>query len=169
MAGLCRAAAGRARHRHHEAEARDGKFLLSGLRDPLAVDPLALLARGGDRPGACRRRMSSLIRRSTRNSCSKRLQASLNPPPSVTLAVEGDRIVAQGSAPSPGSRGARTGRHACCRQGRRSSTVGACATSARGRSANCAMRSRRADPFRQQRDRCRQPGRTKSSISWQPS
>jgi hypothetical protein len=30
----------------------------------------------------------------------KRLQASLDPPTSVTLAVEGDHIVAQGSAPS---------------------------------------------------------------------
>src|SRR6476661_7069406 len=31
----------------------------------------------------------------------ERLQASLNPPPGVTLTVEGDRIVAQGSASSP--------------------------------------------------------------------
>jgi outer membrane protein OmpA-like peptidoglycan-associated protein len=30
----------------------------------------------------------------------KRLQASLDPPPSVTLAIEGSQIVAQGSAPS---------------------------------------------------------------------
>jgi OOP family OmpA-OmpF porin len=31
----------------------------------------------------------------------KRLQASLNPPPGVTFAIDGDRIVAKGSASSP--------------------------------------------------------------------
>ena len=36
------------------SEARDDKFLLSGLRDPLAVDPLAAPGRGGNRSGAGR-------------------------------------------------------------------------------------------------------------------
>ena len=31
----------------------------------------------------------------------KRLKASLDPPPSVTLSIAGDRIVARGSAPRP--------------------------------------------------------------------
>ena len=83
-----------------EAGKRDGKFVVSGLRDPLAADPLALLARGGDRSGAGRGAFRSLsVARSA--MVLKRLDVSLDPPSSVTLEIAGNRIVARGSAPRP--------------------------------------------------------------------
>ncbi len=82
------------------SEARDGKFLLSGLRDPLAVDPLKLLSEAGIDPARVEAHFEPYEALDPQFVL-KRLQASLNPPPGVTLAVDGDRIVAQGSAPSP--------------------------------------------------------------------
>ena len=82
------------------AEARDGKFFLSGLRDPLAVDPLKLLTEAGIDPARVEAHFEPYEGLDPQFVL-KRLQASLNPPPGVTLAVDGDRIVAQGSAPSP--------------------------------------------------------------------
>ena len=83
-----------------QAEARDGKFLLSGLRDPLAVDPLAFLAEAGIDPARVVAHFDP-YQALDPQFVLERLQASLNPPPGVTLAVEGNRIVAQGSASSP--------------------------------------------------------------------
>jgi outer membrane protein OmpA-like peptidoglycan-associated protein len=83
-----------------QAEARDGKFLLSGLRDPLAVDPLAFLAEAGIDPAQVVAHFDP-YQALDPQFVLERLQASLNPPPGVTLAVEGNRIVAQGSASSP--------------------------------------------------------------------
>jgi outer membrane protein OmpA-like peptidoglycan-associated protein len=83
-----------------QAEMRDGKFVLSGLRDPLAIDPLTLLGAAGIDPArvtASFEPYQGLDPQFVR----ARLEASLNPPPGVTLSVDGDRIVAQGSAPSP--------------------------------------------------------------------
>ena len=37
-----------------QSEARDDKFIVSGLRDPLAIDPLKLLGEAGIDPGAGR-------------------------------------------------------------------------------------------------------------------
>jgi len=82
------------------AEARDGKFFLSGLRDPLAVDPRTLLGESGIDPARVEMHFEPYEGLDPQFVL-KRLQASLNPPPGVTLAVDGDRIVAQGSAPSP--------------------------------------------------------------------
>ena len=82
------------------SEARDGKFLLSGLRDPLAIDPLALLSEAGIDPARVEAHFDPYEALDPQFVL-ERLQASLNPPPGVTLAVDGDRIVAQGSAPSP--------------------------------------------------------------------
>jgi outer membrane protein OmpA-like peptidoglycan-associated protein len=82
------------------SEERDGKFILSGLRDPLAVDPLKLLGEAGIDPARVEAHFEPYEGLDPQFVL-KRLQASLNPPPGVTLAVDGDRIVAQGSAPSP--------------------------------------------------------------------
>ena len=82
------------------AEARDGKFFLSGLRDPLAVDPLKLLSEAGIDPARVEAHFESYEGLDPQFVL-KRLQASLNPPPGVTFEIDGDRIVAQGSAPSP--------------------------------------------------------------------
>jgi len=82
------------------AEARDGKFFLSGLRDPLAVDPLALLTEAGIDPARVEAHFEPYEGLDPQFVL-KRLQASLNPPPGVTFAIDGNRVVAQGSAPSP--------------------------------------------------------------------
>jgi outer membrane protein OmpA-like peptidoglycan-associated protein len=82
------------------AEARDGKFFLSGLRDPLAVDPLKLLAEAGIDPALVEAHFEPYEGLDPQFVL-KRLQASLNPPPGVTFAIDGGRIVAKGSAPSP--------------------------------------------------------------------
>ena len=83
-----------------QAEVRDGKFLLSGLRDPLAIDPLERLGDAGIDPARVVAHFDP-YQALDPQFVLERLQASLNPPPGVTLAVEGDRIVAQGSASSP--------------------------------------------------------------------
>jgi outer membrane protein OmpA-like peptidoglycan-associated protein len=82
-----------------EAARRDGKFVVSGLRDPLAVDPQLLLRQTGIDPAGVVSRWE-LYQGLEPAFVLKRLQASLDPPPGVTLTVEGDHIVAQGSAAS---------------------------------------------------------------------
>ena len=83
-----------------QSEARDGKFILSGLRDPLAIDPLTLLGEAGIDPARVEAHFDP-YQGLEPQFVLKRLQASLNPPPGVTLAVDGDRIVARGEASSP--------------------------------------------------------------------
>ena len=83
-----------------QSEVRDGKFILSGLRDPLAIDPLSLLGEAGIDPARVEAHFDP-YQGLEPQFVLKRLQASLNPPPGVTFAVDGDRIVAQGSASSP--------------------------------------------------------------------
>ena len=78
---------------------RDGKFLIEGLRDPLAVDPSQALREAEINP-------SRVVAHWARYQALdpefvlKRLQTSLEPPPGVILEIEGDRIVAQGLATS---------------------------------------------------------------------
>ena len=83
-----------------QSEVRDGKFILSGLRDPLAIDPLSLLGEAGIDPARVEAQFDP-YQGLDPQFVLKRLEASLNPPPSVTLKVDGDRIVAQGEASSP--------------------------------------------------------------------
>ena len=83
-----------------QSEARDDKFILSGLRDPLAVDPLKFLDEAGIDPARVVAHFDP-YQALDPQFVLERLQASLNPPPGVTLAIDGDRIVAQGSASSP--------------------------------------------------------------------
>ena len=83
-----------------EAGKRDGKFVVSGMRDPLAVDRQAVLREAEVNPD---RVVASWVPYQALDpqSVLKRLNAALDPPPSVTLAIAGNRIVAQGSAPRP--------------------------------------------------------------------
>jgi OOP family OmpA-OmpF porin len=82
-----------------EAERHDGKFLVAGLRDPLAVDPQLLLRQAGIDPAGVVSHWE-LYQALGPAFVLKRLRASLNPPPSLTLTIDGDHIIAQGSAPS---------------------------------------------------------------------
>ena len=78
---------------------RDGKWLIAGLRDPLAVDPQLVLRESSidpDRVIAQWQPYQSL----DQQFVLKRAQDALTPPTTVTLAVDGDHIVATGSAPS---------------------------------------------------------------------
>ncbi len=69
-----------------EAGKRDGKFVVSGLRDPLAVDPLALLGEAGIDPARVVARFDP-YQALDPQSVLKRLEVSLDPPPSVTLSI----------------------------------------------------------------------------------
>src|SRR4051812_46074382 len=82
-----------------EVGKRDDKWLIPGLRDPLAADPqLALreVSIDPDRVVSQWQPYQSLDPRFVL----KRAQEALTPPSMVTLAIEGNRIVAVGSAPS---------------------------------------------------------------------
>ena len=83
-----------------EADKRDGKFVVSGLRDPLAVDPYALLGEAGIDPARVVAHFDP-YQALDPQSVLKRLELSLDPPSSVILAIAGSRIVARGSAPRP--------------------------------------------------------------------
>lgn len=82
-----------------EAGRRDSRFQVAGLRDPLAIDPEQLLAEAGVDPARVTARWSP-YQALDPQIVLKRLEATLNPPASVTFRIEGDAIVAQGSAPS---------------------------------------------------------------------
>jgi outer membrane protein OmpA-like peptidoglycan-associated protein len=90
-----------------EAGRRDGKFVIAGLRDPLAIEPQLLMRQAGIDPAGVVSHWE-LYQGLEPAFVLKRLQASLDPPPTVTLAVEGDRIVAEGSAASTWIERART-------------------------------------------------------------
>ncbi len=81
-----------------ETDSRDGKFVVSGLRDPLAVDPLALLGEAGIDPARVVAHFDP-YQALDPQLVLKRLEATLDPPSSVTMAIAANRIVARGSAP----------------------------------------------------------------------
>lgn len=80
-----------------ETGERDGKFVVAGLRDPLAADPAAILRESGVDPARVESRWQP-YQALEPVFVLRRLQASLAPPPGVTLSIVGDRIVAQGAA-----------------------------------------------------------------------
>jgi len=82
-----------------EASRRGGAFVVSGLRDPLAIDPETVLRDAGIDPTRLVLRWAPYEGLDP-EFVLKRLKASLEPPPSVTLAIEDGRIVATGSAPA---------------------------------------------------------------------
>ena len=82
-----------------ETGQHDGQFLVSGLRDPLAADPRDMLAPAGVDAARVTSHWApyesldpTIVR--------KRLQLTLDPPPSVALMVDGNTIAAIGSAPN---------------------------------------------------------------------
>ncbi|HEY6983721.1 OmpA family protein [Reyranella sp.] len=80
-----------------ESAERDGKFVVGGLRDPLAADPMAILRQSGIDPARVTSRWQP-YQALEPAFVLQRLEASLAPPPSVKLSISGDHIVAQGSA-----------------------------------------------------------------------
>jgi OOP family OmpA-OmpF porin len=81
-----------------EADERNGTFVVAGLRDPLAPDPALLLRESGVDPARVQSRWQPYQSLEPRFVL-QRLEASLTPPPGVTLSIAGDRIVAAGTAP----------------------------------------------------------------------
>jgi OOP family OmpA-OmpF porin len=77
----------------------DGKWLIRGLRDPLAVDPQLVLGESSIDPARVVARWEP-YQSLQPEFVLKRVQAAFAPPPTVTFGIEGDRIVASGSASS---------------------------------------------------------------------
>ncbi|CAN7678532.1 OmpA family protein [Mesorhizobium sp. LjRoot246] len=79
--------------------ARGGHFYISGLRDPLAADPQALLS-GTEVDPARVHSQWQFYQSLDPKFVVKRLTASLTPPKSVQLSIIQGRIVAEGEAPA---------------------------------------------------------------------
>ena len=80
------------------AERHDGKWLVSGLRDPLATQPAILLAPAKLDPARIVGRWEPYQALHPAIML-KRLQATLSPPPTISLSQDADGIRASGSAP----------------------------------------------------------------------
>jgi outer membrane protein OmpA-like peptidoglycan-associated protein len=80
------------------AELRNGKWQISGLRDPLAADPAALLSQSRLDSKRVAFHWES-YQALNPAMVLRRLAASLNPPPSVSLSLKGDTVQATGSVP----------------------------------------------------------------------
>jgi outer membrane protein OmpA-like peptidoglycan-associated protein len=80
------------------AELRNGKWEISGLRDPLAVDPASFLSQSGLNS---KRVVGHWESYQALNPAivMRRLAASLNPPPSVSMSLKGDTVEVTGSVP----------------------------------------------------------------------
>ena len=77
---------------------RDGKWLVAGLRDPLAVDPQLVLRESAIEPARVVSQWQPYQSLDPQFVLKRAQEAT--PPPTVTLTVENDRIVAAGSASS---------------------------------------------------------------------
>jgi OOP family OmpA-OmpF porin len=80
------------------SELRNGKWQISGLRDPLAADPAVVLAQSGLDPKHVAGHWES-YQALNPAIVLRRLAASLNPPPSVSLSLKGDTVQVTGSVP----------------------------------------------------------------------
>ena len=80
-----------------EVGQRDGKWLIRGLRDPLAVDPQVVLRKSSIDPARVIARWES-YQSLDPPFVLKRVQATFDPPPTINFTIDGDRIVAVGSA-----------------------------------------------------------------------
>ncbi len=76
---------------------QDGRFVVSGLRDPLAPDPATFLAASGLAPDRVDGRWALYQALDPRMAIA-RAAAVLQPPPAVTLTMRGDTLVAIGEA-----------------------------------------------------------------------
>ena len=79
-------------------ERSNGGWQISGLRDPLAADPADLLAQSDLDPERIAGRWEPYLALNP-TIVRKRVEASLKPPPGVSLLLDGNTIRAQGSAP----------------------------------------------------------------------
>jgi OOP family OmpA-OmpF porin len=82
------------------ADRGGGRWRFSGLRDPLAADPAALLAASGGSPQRVEMSFEPFLSFDPR-LVRARAQRALAPPPSVELEVQGDTLIARGAAPGP--------------------------------------------------------------------
>src|SRR3984885_2185429 len=80
------------------AELRNGKWEISGLRDPLAADPAVLLSQSRLNSKRVAFHWES-YQALNPAIVLRRLAASLNPPPTVSLSLKGDTVEATGSVP----------------------------------------------------------------------
>jgi outer membrane protein OmpA-like peptidoglycan-associated protein len=80
------------------AELRNGKWQISGLRDPLAADPVTLLSQSKLNSKRVAFHWES-YQALNPAIVLRRLAASLNPPPSVSLSLKGDTVEVTGSVP----------------------------------------------------------------------
>ena len=80
------------------AEFRNGKWQISGLRDPLAADPAVVLSQSGLNPKRVVGHWAS-YQALDPAIVLRRLSASLNPPPSVSLSLKGSTVQVTGSVP----------------------------------------------------------------------
>jgi outer membrane protein OmpA-like peptidoglycan-associated protein len=80
-------------------EYRNGKWQVSGLRDPLAADPAALLSQSGLDTKQVAGHWES-YQALNPAIVLRRLAASLNPPPTVSLSLKGDTVEVTGSVPA---------------------------------------------------------------------
>ena len=80
-----------------EAARRDGRLYLSGLRDPLAADPRRIVAAAGFDAGALVEHWEPYYALSP-SLVLKRATARLQPPASVRLHLQGETLIAEGSA-----------------------------------------------------------------------
>lgn len=76
---------------------QDGKWSVSGLRDPLAVDPQAVLRQSSVDPARVVGHWAS-YQSLEPAFVLRRLIEAIKPPPTVSMILQGDRIVALGSA-----------------------------------------------------------------------
>jgi outer membrane protein OmpA-like peptidoglycan-associated protein len=90
-----------------EAGKRDGKWLVRGLRDPLAVDPQIVLGESAIDPIRVVSHWEP-YQSLDPEFVLKRVQTAFAPPPTVTFSIEGGRIVAAGTAPLTWIQRART-------------------------------------------------------------
>jgi OOP family OmpA-OmpF porin len=81
------------------AELRNGEWQVSGLRDPLSADPAVLLAQSGLDSRHVVGRWES-YQALDPAIVLRRLAASLNAPPTISLSVNGNTLEVAGSAPS---------------------------------------------------------------------
>ncbi|HXR86862.1 MAG TPA: hypothetical protein VN728_07830, partial [Stellaceae bacterium] len=80
-----------------ETGTQDGKWSVSGLRDPLAVDPQTVLRRTSLDPSQIVSRWTS-YQSLEPAFVLRRLIDTMKPPPTVSMVLQGNRIVALGSA-----------------------------------------------------------------------
>jgi OOP family OmpA-OmpF porin len=80
------------------AERRNGRWQVSGLRDPLAADPAEVLAQSGLDPEHVVGLWES-YQALDAAIVLRRLSTSLNPPPGISLSLNGSTIQATGNAP----------------------------------------------------------------------